>query len=58
MEDQTNKYKYESKEKYSKINKKKVKEEQAKHTSKQSSIFYTVELKYYWNLLYNRTKRD
>ena len=47
MEDQTNKYKYESKEKYSKINKKKVKEEQAKHTSKQSSIFYTVELKYY-----------
>ena len=47
MEDQTNKNKYESKEKYSKINKKKVKEEQAKHASKQSSIFYTVELKYY-----------
>ena len=48
MSSQENNYRYYSKKDYSSINKSIVYEEKEKRQSKQNSIFYTVELKYYY----------
>ena len=47
MENQKSNYQYQTKNNYSVINQKKVSEEKAKHVSKQSSIFYSVDLEWY-----------
>ena len=47
MENQKSNYQYQTKNNYSVINQKKVSEEKAKHVSKQSSIFYSVNLEWY-----------
>ena len=47
MENQKSNYQYQTKNNYSTINQKKVSEEKAKHVSKQSSIFYSVNLEWY-----------